>query len=91
MTPQRRSTNPSRVARPLDGADPVRAAYTVLISVSKGGTLSVTLGKRDMDKKLYTFYRVADVRTSDQGGLSLPSWVHMAAEALFDDPETRSL
>ena len=40
--------------------DPVRCAYTVLISESVGGVVTVVVGKRNLSTKRYSFVRMAE-------------------------------
>ena len=42
------------------GSDPVRCAYTVMISESVGGVVTVVVGKRNLSTKRYSFVRMAE-------------------------------
>ena len=60
MTDTRSGASESVGTSTTSPPDPVRCAYTVMISESVGGVVTVVVGKRNLSTKRYSFVRMAE-------------------------------
>lgn len=84
-----RHRSSDRPAAELPEADRLRSSHTLSISVHRGGTLVVMLGRMDMTTRRYSFTRLRE--TTLPGTQKVPlHWVAATVAALIqEDPEVR--